>query len=46
MSKDKKRGLLGARIMLTFILIFMSTLIFAQTKTITGKVVDEREMPL
>jgi len=42
MSKDKKRGLLGARIMLTFILLFMSTLIFAQTKTITGKVVDEK----
>lgn len=28
--------------MLTFVLLFMSTLIFAQTRTITGKVVDEK----
>jgi len=37
MSNDKKKRLLGAKSMLTFILLFMSTLIFAQTKTITGR---------
>jgi len=41
MSNDKKKRLLGAKSMLTFIFLFMSTLIFAQTKTITGRVVDE-----
>ena len=42
MSNDKKRRLLIAKSMLTFVLLFMSTLTFAQTKTITGKVVDEK----
>ena len=42
MSNDRKRRLLIAKSMLTFVLLFMSTLIFAQTKTITGKVVDEK----
>ncbi|MDR1503811.1 MAG: carboxypeptidase-like regulatory domain-containing protein, partial [Prevotella sp.] len=35
------KRLLRARGMLTLILIFMSTLVFAQTKTVTGTVVDD-----
>jgi len=42
MSNNKKRRLLKAKSTLTFILLFMSTLIFSQTKSITGKVVDEK----
>lgn len=35
------KRLLRARGMLTLILVFMSTLVFAQTKTVTGTVVDD-----
>ncbi|SHF44830.1 SusC/RagA family TonB-linked outer membrane protein [Dysgonomonas macrotermitis] len=42
MRKSKKRKLFKAKGMLTLILGFMSMFVFAQTKTVTGTVVDEQ----
>ena len=46
MSNYQKRRLLITKSILTFILLFMSTFIFAQTNTINGKVVDEKGVTL
>lgn len=46
MRNARKKQLLNARSLLTVILLFMTTIIFAQTKEVTGVVVDELGEPL
>lgn len=42
MRKTRMKGLLKAKGMLTILLCLMSTLMFAQTKTVVGTIVDEK----
>lgn len=46
MKNAKKKQLLGIKSLLTFVLIFMTTFVVAQTKNVTGVVIDELGDPL